>query len=183
MHRTGAGWAITVGTVSNPRFAGAVAGAAVAVAVAVAATVGAGGAAADDSAGGFFSPLVGQFRNCSHDPTRFVSSRGSGGGNVVTHSDAGRVTADVHLQTAVPNTRYSVRLIQVPRAAERTCTAVDPGVAVAQLFTDGNGTGAVTVSGARESWATGAWVSVDGPPPPGRVIGEFYTSDLVAPLG
>jgi hypothetical protein len=88
----------------------------------------------------------------------------------------------VNLATAEPNTRYTVRLIQVPRASERTCTAGDPGVAVGELFTDGNGTGSTTVQGPIVQGSTGAWVSIDGPPKPGRVIGEFYTSEVLAAM-
>ncbi|HYZ66425.1 MAG TPA: hypothetical protein VE666_01235, partial [Mycobacterium sp.] len=62
------------------------------------------------------------------------------------------------------------------------CFEGDPGVAVAELFTDGNGTGSTTVQGPLASGATGAWVSVDGPPPPGQVIGEFYTTELARPV-
>ena len=95
---------------------------------------------------------------------------------------ANQVSAHVNLGVAVPNTRYTVRLIQVPRAGERTCTVGYPGVAVGELFTDRNGTGTATVQGPRLQGATGAWVSVDGPPPAGQVIGEFYTSEVVDSL-
>jgi hypothetical protein len=93
-----------------------------------------------------------------------------------------QVSAQMNLATADPNTRYSVRLIQVPRASDRTCTAGDPGVAVGDLFTDGNGTGTAVVQGPLVSGMTGAWVSIDGPPRPGHVVGEFYTSEFVASL-
>jgi hypothetical protein len=55
-------------------------------------------------------------------------------------------------------------------------------VAVGELFTDGNGTGSTTVQGPLVQGATGSWVSVDGPPKPGRVIGEFYTSEVLAAM-
>jgi hypothetical protein len=96
---------------------------------------------------------------------------------------ANQVSAQVNLAIGLPNTRYTVRLIQVPRAGSRTCTAGDPGVAFGDLFTDGNGTGTATVQGPRLQDATGAWVSIDGPPKPGKVIGEFYTSEVITPLG
>ena len=127
-------------------------------------------------------PFSSLFRTCSFQQTHWVSATGFGSGNALIGAGADGVTADVRLQTAMPNTRYTVRLIQVPRASERTCTAGDPGVAVGELFTDGNGTGSTRVQGPLMGGATGAWVSVDGPPKPGRVIGEFYTSELLAAL-
>ena len=127
-------------------------------------------------------PFSSLFRTCNFQQTHWVSATGFGSGNALIGAGADGVTADVRLQTAMPNTRYTVRLIQVPRAPERTCTAGDPGVAVAELFTDGSGTGSTWVQGPLMGGATGAWVSVDGPPKPGRVIGEFYTSELLAAL-
>ena len=81
-----------------------------------------------------------------------------------------------------PNTPYNVRLIQVPRPASQPCNAGDPGVAMGVLITDGVGTGAVTVQDSVRSGATGAWVFVEGPPDPGEIRGEFYTSDLITSL-
>jgi hypothetical protein len=140
----------------------------------------AGGAAASN--GPTLVPFVSQFRNCNFEKTHYVSASGTGSGEALIGAGSDGVTADVRFQTAEPNTRYTVRLIQVPRAPERTCTVGDPGVAVAELFTDGNGTGSTRVSGPLMQGATGAWVSVDGPPKPGRVIGEFYTSEVLAAL-
>ena len=127
-------------------------------------------------------PFTSLFRTCNFERTHYVSATGTGSGDALIGAGSDGVTADVRLQTAEPNTRYTVRLIQVPRASERTCTVGDPGVAVAELFTDGNGTGSTRVSGPLMQGATGAWVSVDGPPKPGKVIGEFYTSEILAAL-
>jgi hypothetical protein len=128
-------------------------------------------------------PLTSLFRNCDFVRPRWVSASGTGSGSVlIGMSGANQVSANVNLGVAAPNTRYTVRLIQVPRAGERTCTAGDPGVAVGELFTDRNGTGTATVQGPRNQGATGAWVSIDGAPPGGQVIGEFYTSEIVASL-
>lgn len=128
-------------------------------------------------------PLSSLFRNCNFVQPHWVSATGTGSGSaLIGMAGANQVSAHVNLGVAAPNTRYTVRLIQVPRAGERTCTAGDPGVAVADLFTDRNGTGTATVQGPRLQGATGAWVSVDGPPPGGQVIGEFYTSEIVAAL-
>jgi hypothetical protein len=128
-------------------------------------------------------PFSSVFRNCSFQRTQFVSATGTGSGDALIGGGSNGVTADVRLQTAEPDTRYTVRLIQVPRSSARTCTVGDPGVAVADLFTDGNGTASTRVEGPFMQGATGAWVSVDGPPKPGKVIGEFYTSEIIAPLG
>ena len=153
--------------------------------IATASVVDAGAAAADAPAtGGATSvPLISIFRTCDFVDTRWVSATGTGSGSaLIGTSGSNQVSAQVNLATAQPNTRYTVRLIQVPRASERTCTAGDPGVAVGELFTDGNGTGSTTVQGPLVQGATGAWVSVDGPPKPGRVIGEFYTSEVLAAM-
>ncbi|MDT5187237.1 MAG: hypothetical protein QOJ20_2948 [Mycobacterium sp.] len=153
--------------------------------IAAASVVGAAPAAADGPAtsGGTSVPFSSLFRNCDFVRPHWVSATGTGSGSaLVGMSGANQVSAQVNLAIAKPNTRYTVRLIQVPRAGDRTCTAGDPGVAVGELFTDGNGTGTATVQGPRLQEATGAWVSIDGPPKPGRVIGEFYTSDVVASL-
>ena len=53
-------------------------------------------------------------------------------------------------------------------------------MAAAQLNTDANGIGSVTVSGPRQEGSTGAWVFIDGPPKPGRTLGEFYTTEDTA---
>jgi hypothetical protein len=127
-------------------------------------------------------PLLSVFRNCSFQQTYWVSATGSGSGDALIGAGSDGVTADVRLAIAIPNTRYTVRLIQVPRPSDRTCTAGDPGVAVGELFTDGNGTGFARVQGPLVQGATGAWVSVDGPPKPGKVIGDFYTSELLAAM-
>ena len=153
--------------------------------IVAASVVGAGRAAADAPAisGATSVPLSSIFRNCDFVTPHWVSATGTGSGSaLIGMAGANQLSAQVNLATAKPNTRYTVRLIQVPRAGDRTCTAGDPGVAVGELFTDGNGTGSATVQGPRLQDATGAWVSINGPPKPGRVIGEFYTSEVLASL-
>ena len=158
---------------------------AAALLVATASVVGAAPAAADGTAtSGAWVPLSSLFRNCDFVRPHWVSATGYGSGSaVIGMTGANQVSAQVNFAIGQPNTRYTVRLIQVPRAGDRTCTAGDPGVAFGDLFTDGNGTGTATIQGPRLQGATGAWVSIDGPPKPGRVIGEFYTSDVIASLG
>ena len=153
--------------------------------VAAASVVGATPAAADGpvTSGATSVPLSSLFRICSFVRPGWVSATGTGSGSVlIGMTGANQVSAQVSLANAKRDTRYSVRLIQVPRAGDRTCTAGDPGVAVGELFTDGNGTGTASVAGPRLAGATGAWVSIDGPPPGGHVRGEFYTSEVVASL-
>jgi hypothetical protein len=158
---------------------------AAALLVATASVVGAAPAAADGTAtSGTSVPLSSLFRNCDFVRPHWVSATGFGSGTaLIGMTGADQVSAQVNFAIGQPNTRYTVRLIQVPRAGDRTCTAGDPGVAFGDLFTDGNGTGTATVQGPRLQGATGAWVSIDGPPKPGKVIGEFYTSDVIVSLG
>lgn len=128
-------------------------------------------------------PLIMQFRSCDFTKLNYVAPTGHGSGQAVIGTDGpNAVTANVQLAIGKPNTPYSVRLIQVPRAGSAPCNAGDAGVASAVLNTDSNGTGAVTVHDAVRPGATGAWVFVEGPPDPGRVRGEYYTSEVVAPL-
>src|ERR1700738_2423558 len=158
---------------------------AAALLIAAASVVGAAPAAADGATmSGTPVPMSSLFRNCDFVRPHWVSATGFGSASaVIGTTGANQVSAQVNLAIAEPNTRYTARLIQVPRAGDRTCTAVDPGVAFADLVTDGNGTATATVQGPRLQGATGAWVSIDGPPKPGKVIGEFYTSEFIAPLG
>src|ERR1700754_952702 len=159
---------------------------AAALLLATGSVIGAGRAAADGPtmSGTTSVPMSSVFRNCDFVEPHWVSATGFGSASaLIGTTGANQVSAQVNLSIAKPNTRYTVRLIQVPRTGYRTCTAGDPGVAWADLFTDGNGTGTATVQGPRVQDSTGAWVSIDGPPKPGRVIGEFYTSEVIAPLG
>jgi hypothetical protein len=159
---------------------------AAALLIAATSVVGAWPAAADGAtmSGTTSVPMSSLFRNCDFVRPHWVSATGFGSASaLIGTTGADQVSAQVNLAIAEPNTRYTVRLIQVPRAGNRTCTAGDPGVAFGDLFTDGNGTGTATVQGPRLQDATGAWVSIDGPPKPGKTIGEFYTSEVIAPLG
>ncbi len=141
------------------------------------------GTAAADADNGGMVPLTSIFRACDQSKIQFVPPAGNGNSQVfIGTGGTSTVTADVHLAVGKPNTAYNVRLIQVPRPASQPCNAGDPGVATGVLNTDGVGTGAVTVQDSVRSGATGAWVFVEGPPDPGEIRGEFYTSDLITSL-
>ena len=141
------------------------------------------GSAAADAANGGMVPLTSIFGPATS--ARYSMSPAAGNGFSQAFIGTGgtnTVTADVHLAIGKPNTPYNVRLIQGPRPASQTCNAGDPGVASGVLNTDGIGTGAVTLHDSVRSGATNAWVFVEGPPDPGEIRGEFYTSDLITSL-
>ena len=140
------------------------------------------GTASAESANGGLVPLVAHFRSCDFTKLNYVSANGFGSGTSTITGNGTNVTAEVFLSIGKPNTPYQVRLIQGPRPGTQKCNAGDPGVASAVLNTDGNGTGTLTLSGARQSGATNAWVFLDGPPEPGQIRGEFYASELLTSL-
>lgn len=145
-------------------------------------SVGAGPAGAE-SDGTTVVPLLMNLRSCDFTKLNFARPSGYGSGQAVIGTNGSNtVTATVQLGSGKPNTPYSVRLIQLPRAGSAPCNAGDPGVASAVLTTDSNGTGAVSVQGPVQSGANGAWVFVEGPPAPGKLRGEYYTSEVIAPL-
>ncbi|OLP03722.1 hypothetical protein BVU76_04135 [Mycolicibacterium porcinum] len=131
-----------------------------------------------------FSPFSNQIRQCDFVPAQFLDGMGSGSGSGWTDvsTDGSDVRAQVHLQSAQPDTEYRIRLIQLPRSAAATCSPGAPGVVSGVLHTDVSGTATVTVSGPVMANATEAWVVAEGPPPPGRIRGEVYTSDFRAKL-
>ena len=141
------------------------------------------GSAAAEVANGGTAPLRSTYRSCDFTPSDFVDATGFGDGQAtIGTGGTNTVTAEVHLSIGIPNTPYQVRLIQGPRSGAATCNAGDPGVASAVLNTDGNGTGAVTLHDAVRSGAANAWVFVEGPPDPGEIRGEFYTSEVPTSL-
>lgn len=141
------------------------------------------GSAAAEVANGGTAPTRAVYRSCDFGVAKYVDATGFGTGRAtIGTGGSGTVTADVFLAVAVPNTPYQVRLIQGPRPATQTCNAGDPGVVSAVLNTDGNGTGSVTLRDALRSGATNAWVFIEGPPDPGEIRGEFYTSEVLTSL-
>ena len=123
------------------------------------------------------------YRSCDFSVVHYVSATGDASATaVIGTGGTNTVTADVFLMIGIPNTAYEVRLIQGPRPGSQMCNPGAPGVATAVLNTDGNGVGRVTLSGALQSGATNAWVFVEGPPKPGQIRGDFYTSDILTSL-
>ncbi len=121
-------------------------------------------------------------RRCDFSETNYNGPTGYARPIGVVHTDGSTVVADVQIATAIPNIRYDVRLIQVPRPSSASCNGGDPGVAAAALFTDGVGGGAVTVAGPVASGATGAWVIISRPDAFSQNPAEFYTSDFIASI-
>lgn len=153
------------------------------VVAAVAMLGGIGTGAATAESGLTMVPLQNQIRRCDFDVAEHLTGYGSGTGSGfadIGAADSGTVRADVHLQTAAPDTVYQVRLIQLPRVSYATCGAGAPGVSTGVMTTDAVGTASTTVTAPRMQGATGAWVVVEGPPPPGKVIPETYSTTFVA---
>ena len=140
-------------------------------------------AAADDTTSGTKTvPLSSVLRRCDWSSAPYVPSDNKGSGYALITRTGNTVTAEVHMLAAIPDIWYGVRLVQVPRPGI-SCAAGDPGVGVGKLFTDGAGTGSVTVSAPVMDGATGAWVSVEGPlGVANQVTGDFRTSDYVAKI-
>lgn len=155
---------------------------AAAAATVMAATSGALGASvavADDSSGQVV-PLSSVLRRCDWSSAPYVPSDSRGSGYAVISQNGGTAIADVHIQAMRPDIWYGVRFVQVPRPGIG-CSAGDPGVGVARIYTDGAGNGNVTVSAPMMNGATGAWVSVEGPlGVQNQLTGDFWTSDYVA---
>ncbi len=129
-------------------------------------------------------PLSNYIRNCDFEQGLFLDGMGSGSGNGFAQigSDGSQVSAQVTMQSARPDTDYRVRLIQMPRSAAATCSAGDPGVSNGILHTDASGTATITVSGPSVDGANAAWVVVEGPPAPGRIRSDVYSSDFLAKI-
>ncbi|EID14140.1 hypothetical protein [Mycolicibacterium phlei] len=150
-----------------------------AAALAVAAPLAPAGTASAQST---FLPFTQMLRRCDFSETDFNGPTGFGRPQGVLHTNGHDVVADVSIDQARPNTRYDVRLIQMPRLASAPCWGGDPGVAVASLVTDGIGHGQVLVHDTKEPGATGAWVFISLPNPYSQDPAEFYTTDFVAKI-
>lgn len=151
--------------------------AAVAAAAPLGATSGTGIAAADD---GTFNPMNQVLRRCDFSETDFNGPTGYAQTKSIIRSNGSDVSADVTMDTAIPNSRYDVRLIQFPRPASAPCWGGDPGVAMAPIFINGAGHGVVSLHDSIEPGATGVWVFISRPDAFSQNPAEFYTSDVVA---
>jgi hypothetical protein len=154
------------------------------VATAVVGMIGLGtGSASAESGNGGTVALGPTYRSCDFSQIHYVSATGDASATaVIGTGGTNTVTADVFLMIGIPDTAYQVRLIQGPRPGSQMCNPGAPGVASAVLNTDGNGVGRVTLHDALQSGATNAWVFVEGPPKPGQIRGDFYTSDILTSL-
>src|SRR5689334_20922101 len=144
----------------------------------IAAPLFAGVAAADATT----MPFSEKLRRCDFTQVKNVAARGYGRPSAQLRVQGGEVVADVEFFTGLPNTRYDLRLVQLPRSSAADCGAGAPGVAATTLFTDGVGTGHATVRGPLMPGATGAWLALTRPGTYSQQPDEYYTTDLVAAL-
>ncbi len=141
---------------------------------------GAGAAAAESAA--VVMPFAEKFRRCDFSQIKYVGGSHYGRATAQLRVEGGDAVADVTFFTGQPNTRYDLRLIQMPRSSAAGCGDGAPGVASAALFTDGGGAGTATVRGPIMSGATGAWLSLSRPASNSQQPEEFYTTDFIASL-
>jgi hypothetical protein len=140
------------------------------------------GTATADSTRTTFLPFAQIQRRCDHSDNMHTSPTGYGRATAVVRSTGSAVAADVQIVTALPNTRYDVRLIQTPRASSASCNGGDPGVVAGALLTDGAGSANVTLQGPVASGATNAWVYISLPGEFTQTPAEYYTTDYEAAI-
>jgi hypothetical protein len=141
--------------------------------------VGAGPAGAD---GATFLAFTQTFRRCDFSTNTHIGPTGVARPTALVHRTGSEVIAEVQIATAIPDTPYDVRLIQMPRSSASGCNAGDPGVIAGVLATDDGGAGSLTLRGPIASGATGAWIFISRPGEFRQTPDEFYTSDFVVPL-
>lgn len=129
-----------------------------------------------------FVPMNQVSRRCDYSETDYNGPTGYARGTNVVSTNGSDVTANVNLDVAIPNMRYDVRLIQLPRPSSAPCLGGDPGVVMAPLQTDGVGHGSVTLHDSVEPGATGVWVWITRPDPFSQNPAEFYTSDMIVKI-
>lgn len=122
-------------------------------------------------------PLSSQWRACDGSPLKWVPAVGDARATAHMGATSGSVITTVDMATAVPNTHYDVRVIQIPRSP-MGCGAGAPGVIVGGLQTDAAGVGSTTFQGPVQSGATGAWVIVERPSGSSQTPAEFYSSEF-----
>lgn len=127
-------------------------------------------------------PLSAKWRACDFSQAMWVTAVGYARAVAyVGPAGDGSVVAKVDMATALPNTSYAVRVIQMPRASIG-CAPGEPGVITGSLTTDDAGAGSVTLQGPVASGKTGAWVIVERPAQNSQTPAEFYTSEFIASI-
>jgi hypothetical protein len=158
--------------------------AAMVVVTSAASTVGVQTAAAGPPGGdgATFVAFTQLLRTCDFSTNLHAGPSGVARATALVHITGSEVIADVVLVTAIPNTPYDVRVIQMPRSSGTGCNPGDPGVTGGVLFTDDAGAGGVSIHSPIVSGATGAWMYVTRPGELSQTPAEFYTSDFVVPI-
>ncbi|MEU0497312.1 hypothetical protein [Mycobacterium sp. NPDC006124] len=124
-------------------------------------------------------PMSSRWRACDFSKLPWVAARGDARAVAHLRTDgSGMLVATLDVATAMPNTRYDVRVIQTPRPSQ-ACGAGAPGVVAGTLQTDGVGAGSTTFAGPVAKGATGAWVILERPAPYAQTPEEFYTTEYV----
>ncbi|WNG85262.1 hypothetical protein C6A87_014910 [Mycobacterium sp. ITM-2016-00317] len=136
----------------------------------------------DLSAGPVMAPFSQTWRRCDFSKFAYTGPTAYGRMFGQFRVEGGELVADLQLATGKLNAPYDVRVIQMPRASASSCNAGDPGVLAATLFTDGAGSGSVTVRGPIAPGTTGVWASVTRPSPFSQTPEEFYTTDFVVSM-
>jgi hypothetical protein len=125
-------------------------------------------------------PMSSQWRACDFSKLPWVDAVGDARPVAHIRTDgSGMLVATVDIATAVPNTRYDVRVVQTPRPSQ-VCGPGAPGVVTGTLQTDAIGGGSTTFGGPVAGSATGAWVILERPSPFAQVPAEFYTTEFLA---
>jgi hypothetical protein len=148
-------------------------------------TIGSGTATATPTETGrtTFLSFAQVLRRCDFSANMYTGPAGYGTPTAVVHTTgSNEVMADVHITTVLPDTRYDVRLIQVPRPSSSGCGAGDPGTVVGAVNTDAAGAASVTLRGPIAQGATGAWLFISRPGEFSQTPDEFYTTDFVAAI-
>jgi hypothetical protein len=127
-------------------------------------------------------PLSAKWRACDFSQQKWVDARGDARAIAyVGPAGNGSIVAKVDLATALPNTRYDVRVIQAPRPSIG-CAPGAPGVLTGSIQTDDVGAGSVTLQGPVDAGKTGAWVILERPAANSQTSAEFYTSEFIAAI-
>jgi hypothetical protein len=125
-------------------------------------------------------PMSSQWRACDFSKLPWVDAVGDARPVAHIRTDgSGTLVATVDIATALPNTRYDVRVVQTPRPSAY-CGPGAPGVVTGTLQTDGIGRGSTTFGGPIAGSATGAWVILERPSAYAQVPAEFYSTEFVA---